>query len=113
MPGAIHKSRKRKFRQGQPAALWAWLEHVRVNLPKCWEMPPKEYFNEKRDAFVRASVTLPHIGLRHSFASYLLAETKDLPAVSYQMQHSKTTMTEKYEGRATEADAKRYFAILL
>ena len=76
-------------------------------------MPPKEYYNEKRDAFVRASVTLPHNGLRHSFASYLLAETKDLPAVSYQMQHSKTTMTEKYEGRATEADAKRYFAILL
>ncbi len=112
MPGVIHKSRKRKFRQGQPAALWAWLEHVRVNLPGCWEMTAKEYYNEKHDAFVRAGVTNPHNGLRHSFASYLLALTKDLPAVGYQMQHSKTTMTENYEGRATEADAKRFFEIL-
>jgi site-specific recombinase XerD len=75
-------------------------------------MTVKEDVNEKRDAFVRAFVTLPHNSLRHSFASYLLAETKDFPAVSYDMQHSKTAMTEKYEGRATEADAKRYFAVL-
>jgi hypothetical protein len=33
MPGAMHKSRKRKFRLGQPAALWAWLEHVRGTCP--------------------------------------------------------------------------------
>jgi hypothetical protein len=44
-------------------------------------------------------------------ASYLLAEIKDLPRVSYLMQYAKTTMTEKYEGWASEQDAKRYRAI--
>lgn len=111
MPGAIHKSRKRKFRQGHPAALWLWLEHVRVTLPACWEMTAREYYLEKTRAFIRADMRNPHNGLRHSFASYLLASTKDLPRVSYLMQHAKTTMTERYEGRASEQDAVRYLAI--
>lgn len=111
MPGAIHKSRKRKFRQGHPDCLWKWLEHVKATMPGCWDMSEREYFNEKREAFVRANVTNPHNGLRHSFASYLLAECKSLPTVSYLMQHAKTTMTERYEGRASEQDAQRYLAI--
>lgn len=109
MPGHIHKSRKRKFRQGHPEVLWKWLELSRTTT--CWEMTPREYYNEKREAFVRASVVNPHNGLRHSFASYLLAHTKDLPRISYLMQHAKTTMTEKYEGRASEQDALKYLAI--
>lgn len=113
MPGHIHKSRKRKFRQGHPEALWKWLEHVKANpaLATCWGMTARDYYNEKRDAFIRADVRNPHNGLRHSFASYLLAVTKDLPRVSYLMQHAKTTMTEKYEGRASEQDGKQYLAI--
>jgi site-specific recombinase XerD len=109
MPGHIHKSRKRKFRQGHPDCLWAWLKHAPES---CWtEMTERDYYNEKREAFIRANVKNPHNGLRHSFASYLLAHTKDLPRVSYLMQHAKTTMTEKYEGRASQEDAARYLAI--
>lgn len=108
MPGHIHKGRKRKYRQGHPDCLWAWLKHA----PKdCWTITPRDYMEMKSHAFIRAGVTNPHNGLRHSFASYLLAHTKSLPTVSYLMQHSTTSMTEKYEGRANEQDAAKYLAI--
>ena len=112
LPGAIQKGRKRKYRQGHPPCLWAWLEHVRDNLADCWTMTPKQYLLEKHDAFVRAGVTLPHNGLRHSFASYLAARDQDLRTTGYLMQHKSISMTEKYEGRATTADGVRYFNIL-
>lgn len=109
MPGKKHKTGKRKFRQGQPAVLWAWLEHA---TPACWtEITEKNYDEQKRDAFVRAGVQNPGNVLRHSFASYLLAVKKDLAHVSYQMQHTSLKMTEKYEGVAEEDDGKLVMAM--
>jgi site-specific recombinase XerD len=104
MPGRKHKSAKRKYRQGHPPVLWEWLKH---SAPGCWsEVTEKNYDEKKKEAFVRADVPLLHNVLRHSFASYLLATSKDLPRVSYLMQHSSTKMTERYEGVAEESDAK-------
>lgn len=123
MPGSIHKSGKRKFRQGHPKNLWAWL---RLAKKETWEMTPLQYREEKRAALYRAGLR-PLVaendddraqlrGLRnvwrHSFASYHLAAFKNPPLTGYLMQHTNTKTTEIYEGVATEADAKKFFAIL-
>lgn len=109
MPGQVHKSGKRKFRQGQPDNLWAWLKHAPA---ECWDMTGIQYRHAKREAFVRAKFPMLHNVLRHSFASYHLALFKNPPLTAYLMQHLHTSTTEIYEGVATEADARRYFAIM-
>ena len=108
MPGQKHKSGKRKFRQGHPDVLWAWLGHASE---ECWLIKPKNYGRLKGLAFVRARVTNPGNVLRDSFASYLLALTKDMGRVGYLMQHTRASTTEGYEGIATEADAKLVMAM--
>lgn len=117
MPGAKHKSGKRKFRQGHPPVLWAWLEY-------CWPLPQplsgppfltgiteSGYDDRKKEAFVRAGVNFPHNVLRHSCASYLLALTKDPPKVAYLFQHTSLKMLERYEGVADENDARLVMAM--
>jgi site-specific recombinase XerD len=108
MAAAQHKSRKRKFRQGHPAALWAWLSHAPDS---CWSMTMGQYRQAKREAFVRAKIKFERNVWRHSFASYLLAMTKNPQQVGYLMQHTRASTTEIYEGIASEADAKKYFGI--
>lgn len=108
MPGIGHKSKKRKFRQGHPAVLWAWLKHAPAT---AWAMKLRTYTLKKSMAFARAGVTNPGNVLRDSFASYLLALLKDLGKVGYFMQHTHRSTTEVYEGIATEADAKLVMAM--
>lgn len=109
MPGAQHKSGKTKFRQGHPAVLWAWVDHAGDAM---WSaITQKNYDEQKRDAFLRAGVKNSGNVLRNSFASYMLALTKNVPLVSYLMQHRKTTTTEIYEGVAEEGDAKLVMAM--
>jgi site-specific recombinase XerD len=108
MPGSLHKSRKRKYRQGHPDCLWEWLKHAPED---CWTMTPLQYREEKRHAFVRAKIPFLKNVWRHSFASYMIAKVKDIPRVAYLMQHKHLSTTEIYEGVATEANAERYFAI--
>lgn len=108
MPGAKHKSTRRKFRQGHPSVLWAWMERA----PKeAWTIKQKNYNRLKSLAFVRARVVNPGNVLRDSFASYLLALTKNFETVGYLMQHRNRRTTEVYEGIATEADAKLVMAM--
>lgn len=91
-----HKSGKRKFRQGQPPVLWDWLKH---GTPDCWTVVTKKNYDElKLAAFDKADVENPGNVLRHTCASVALASTKNMPYVSYQMQHSSLSMTERYEG---------------
>lgn len=122
LPGKDHKTGKRKFRQGQPANLWEWLNHA----PKaCWDITLRQYADDKKDMMVMAGIRPIRLRTaedraktakmkniwRHSFASYLLARTKDFGPVAYQMQHSTPKTTEIYEGKADELDAVMYFAI--
>jgi site-specific recombinase XerD len=112
MPGAMHKSGKRKFRQGHPDNLWKWLELGRDKNHPVWQMSLRQYAEAKKHGRIRSGVETPHNVWRHSFASYLLAKTKSLPTVGYLMQHRHTTTTEIYEGVAKEADAAVYFGIV-
>lgn len=109
MPGALHKSGKRKFRQGQPDNLWSWLAAAPES---CWEMSLVQYRHEKREAFVRAGVAMPKNVVRHSFGSYHVAQYRNQPLTAYLMQHNNPKTTDIYLGVATAADAARYFAIV-
>lgn len=122
MPSSKHKSRKRRFRQGQPSNMWAWATHA----PRtCWDLTIRQYRDEKKEMLCMAGLRpmvlksdedraradeLKNVW-RHSFASYLLAKTKDYAPIAYLMQHARATTTEVYEGIADELDAVRYFAI--
>ncbi len=120
LPGAVedaetgelknnHKSQRTKYRQGQPDVLWAWVDHAG---DAAWsDITEKNYDEQKRDAFVRANVRNPGNVLRETFASYLLAATKDMPRVGYLMQHTNIHMTSVYEGVADEADARCVLAM--
>lgn len=122
MPANKHKSGKRKFRQGHPSNLWAWLKHV----PKAhWNLTLRQYAEDKKEMLAvaglrsyqlkneeeRAQARLMKNIWRHSFASYLLARTKSFDTVGYLMQHSRPSTTEVYEGMARERDAILFFAI--
>lgn len=122
MPAAKHKSRKRRFRQGQPSNMWAWALHA----PRaCWDLTIRQYRDEKKEMLCMAGLRpmvlksdadraradeLKNVW-RHSFASYLLAKTKDYAPIAYLMQHARATTTEVYEGVADELCAIRYFSI--
>jgi integrase len=110
LPGQKHKSGKRKYRSGHPETLWKWLEHAG---DRAWtEITEKNYDRLKGEAFIRAGVTNPGNGLRHSFVSYHLACYKNPGLTQRLAQHRHFSTTEGYEGFATEADAKLWEAIL-
>lgn len=104
-----HKSKRRKFRQGHPPIMWAWLKHAGA---ACWsDITSKNYDERKKEAFTRARVENPGNVLRHSCASYVLAATKNFPYVSYMMQHTSLRMTERYEGIVEELESKMVLAM--
>jgi len=108
MPGAEHKSRKAKFRQGHPDNLWQWL---RLATADTWSMSWWEYRNEKRDAFVRAKIQASDNRLRKTCLSAHLAWQKNQPLTSYLAQHRHTSTTEIYLGTMTERDGAAWFGI--
>lgn len=122
MPANKHKSKKRKYRQGMPACLWNWLESAPDS---CWTLTKRQYAEEKKEMLVlaglrpmvlkddedRAIVRRLKNVWRHSFGSYMLAQTKSFETVGYLMQHSRPSTTEIYEGVARERDAALYLSI--
>lgn len=108
LPGAEHKSKRTKFRQGHQDVLWAWYDHCD---PRLWAIPKSMYDEKKREAFVRAHVVNKGNVCRNSFATYMLALTNNPPLVARLMQHISLKMLEIYEGVATEADAKLVMAM--
>lgn len=110
MPGAAHKSKKAKFRQGHPDNLWAWLEAAP---PETWTMTAKQYAYEKSQAFIRAKFTEGSKNrLRKTCISAHLAWLKNPPLTRRLAQHTNEKTTEIYEGVMNEADAAAYFQII-
>lgn len=109
MPGAEHKSRKAKFRQGHPDNLWAWLRRAPDD---CWSMKWWEYRNEKRMAFARANLKESDNKLRKTCLSAHLAWKKNQPLTSYLAQHRHMSTTDIYLGVMTERAGKEWFEIM-
>lgn len=60
----------------------------------------------------RAKVPWKHNALRHSYASYRLAEVKNAAQVSLEMGNSPKVVFRHYRELVTEAEAKTWFAIM-
>lgn len=111
LPGALHKSGRRHYLEGQPDNLWTWIQRW-WEVPAAWKMTERQILAAKSAAFEKAGVAHPHNVLRHSFCSHHIALNKDAAKTAVLLQHTSPTMLYKhYKGVATEADAKRWFDI--
>lgn len=82
--------------------------------PQSWNRAVSRDIARYNDAKAKAG-NLPqipriHNGLRHSFASYRLAVTKDAAAVALEMGNSTRKLFENYRELVTPAQARRWFA---
>jgi integrase len=64
------------------------------------------------EAFAKAKVTRLHNGLRDSFISYRVADTKKLPEVAYEAGNSVDMIRSKYLEARTKKEAEQWFGIL-
>lgn len=110
LPGALHKSGRRKYVEGHPDNLWVWLRHA----PReCWQMSERDYMREKSLAFVRAGLRNPGNVLRKSFCSYHMMLMNDASKTAFLLQHASPRMLySAYFGVAKKRDAEIYFSIL-
>jgi hypothetical protein len=68
--------------------------------------------NRFERAAARAKVKWRRNGFRHSYISYRVAITKDIPATALECGNSPQIIFSNYRALATEAEAKAWFAIL-
>lgn len=109
LPAASIKTRRREYIEGLPENLWTWL---RAAPEEAWTVTPRQYMAAKSDVFRLAGVDNPGNVLRHSFASYHVALHGDAARTAIILCHTAQAMLWRhYKGRATKADALRYFAI--
>jgi site-specific recombinase XerD len=109
LPAAKLKTRKRHYIDGLPDNLWKWL---RAAPDEAWTLTERQYLFLKSEAFRLAGVQNPGNVLRHSFCSYHVARHKDAARTAVVLCHaSPRTLYQHYKGRATSADAARYFTV--
>jgi hypothetical protein len=65
-----------------------------------------------RELFAAAGVKRLHNGLRDSFISYRVAETKNIPQVAYEAGNSVEMIRSKYLEARTKAEAVAWFAVM-
>lgn len=63
------------------------------------------------DKHGKPRVNLVHNGLRHSFCSYRLAETKSAAQVAFEAGNSPKMLFEHYRELVTETEAKEWFSL--
>ncbi len=102
------KTRSRRLVPIQPN-LRAWiLPHIRRQGPVCWLAT----INQKAYDFARGlKIAWPQNGLRHSYASYRLADIQDAAKVALEMGNSPQMVFQHYRELVTPADAKKWWAI--
>lgn len=111
LPGALHKSQRRHYLEGQPDNLWAWIKRW-WDVPAAWKMTERQILAAKSAAFAKAGVPHPHNVLRHSFCSHHIALHTDAAKTAVLLQHTSPTMLYKhYKGVSSKADAARWFSI--
>jgi site-specific recombinase XerC len=110
MSAGKHKTGRRHYVDGYPDNLWQWIAHA----PRaCWDVAQRQYLDYKAEMFAAAKIKNPGNVLRHSFCSYHVALHKDAARTAVLLTHRSPSMLyQHYRGRASEADAKAYFAIV-
>jgi hypothetical protein len=88
--------------------LTQWLAPYRGSTGKVFV---SEHAAERTITFAKAHLKWPANCLRHSYASFRLAETHDAARVALEMGNSPTMLFTNYRELADEHDAKAWFAI--
>lgn len=105
------KTRTRRIVPILPA-LAKWLAPHAKKTGSVWKGTP-ETFNDAQQATASAAgVEWKSNGLRHSFASYRLAQTQNAAQVSLEMGNSPQVVFRHYRELVKPADAERWFAIV-
>jgi integrase len=116
MPASISKNRKRRLIPISDT-LAAWLEEC--DLPASGPIIPEPPYTEETarlgklmDQHFHREEGWPANCLRHMFGSVRVAETKNVAAVSLEMDNSPTVIRDHYLEAMTEDDAKEYLSVL-
>lgn len=109
IPAAIAKNGKRYLVPLLPC-LAAWLAPYRGK--KGDVVTGVRFERGMRELFAAAGVKRLHNGLRDSFISYRVAETKNIPQVAYEAGNSVEMIRSKYLEARTKAEAVAWFAVM-
>jgi len=94
-----------------PANLAAWLTKFRRRSGPVWHRSEWNYARALNKTAKAAKVKLRDNGLRHSFASYRLAQVQDAAKVSLEMGNSPSMVFAAYRELVKPADAVKWFAV--
>ncbi len=100
---------RRHYLDGLPKNLWSWLK---FESPATWALTPRNYRRLKSKCFTEAEVPHPHNCLRHGFCTYHVAAFKEPGLTATILCHrNQELLWSTYNGRATQADGKKYFSL--
>ena len=88
-----------------------WLSDAPRNGKRIWPHSKPYLFEAIRDTTAKAKVAWKANGLRHSFISYRLAQTKDMAAVALEAGNSPVMIFRHYRELATDEEAKEWFGL--
>jgi integrase len=105
LPKRKAKNKRRHYVSGQPAVLWEWLMLAPT---EAWApIEAREYRYLKGELMSASGVAMPKNGLRHGFASYLLAHCKEPGRVAYLLSHrNEQELWDHYHGKVTQRSAR-------
>lgn len=95
-----------------PDNLAAWLADAPRTGESVWPHSKPYLFEALRDTAEKAGVPWKGNGLRHSFITYRLAQSKDVAAVALEAGNSPTMIFRHYRELATEAEDAEWFGIV-
>jgi integrase len=108
LPSSVTKTNRRRVAEIKPV-LAEWLADFADR--KGSVVPFSNPHRSLATALKGAKVQRPHNGLRHSFASYELALTRNAPATALGLGNSVSMLETNYKQLVTPSDAKRWFEV--
>jgi integrase len=92
-------------------ALSAWLVPYAKAKGQVWKKTHEEFYDAQKETADASGIKWKTNGLRHSFASYRLADVKSAAQVSLECGNSAAVVFKHYREIVKPKDAKRWFAI--
>jgi integrase len=106
---AIAKTRTRRLAPFTDTAA-AWLAGWKAKTGRV--LPIKQPEHRVKDICKAAGVAWCHNGLRHSWITYRLSQSKDAVRTAYEAGNSPQVIRSNYDAVATEAEGKLWFSIM-
>jgi integrase len=92
--------------------LKSWLAPYKEKTGPLWPHCHQYVYECQDKVAAKAGLAWKHNALRHSFCTYRVADTQNLPATAYEAGHSVQMLNEHYRELSTKAQASAWFAVL-